>query len=107
MYALNAVSEYQAFVDDVNDALQKVRSTKSTIFFGDFNAHIGTDSETWKGIIGRQNRSSSDLQSRYFETRKAAALAVKMSKERSWEVVGWIPTINRQKSVLADHSPLA
>ena len=32
-----------------------------------------------------QNRSSSDLQSRYSEARKAAAQTVKMFKERSWE----------------------
>ena len=34
LYAPNAVREYQAFVDDVNDALQRVRSTESTIFSG-------------------------------------------------------------------------
>ena len=35
-----------------------------------------------------QNRSSSDLQSRYAEARKAATLAVKKSKEKSWEEFG-------------------
>ena len=35
-----AVSEYQAFVDDVNDAFQKERSIESTIVLGDFSAHI-------------------------------------------------------------------
>jgi len=35
-----------------------------------------------------QNRSSSDLQSRYTESRKDAALAVKKSKEKSWEEFG-------------------
>ena len=35
-----------------------------------------------------QDRSSSDLQSRYTETRKAATLAVKKSKEKSWEEFG-------------------
>ena len=34
VYAPNAVREYQAFVDDVNDALQKVRSTESAILWG-------------------------------------------------------------------------
>ena len=47
-----AVSKCQAFVVDVNDAFQKVESTKSTILRGDFNAHIETDSETQKGVIG-------------------------------------------------------
>ena len=47
--------------------------------------------------------SSSDLQFRYSEARKAAALAVKMSKERFWEKFGrWLfGTIHR---ILANHS---
>ena len=53
VYAPNAVSKYQAFVDDVNDALQRVGLTESTSPLGYFNTHIGTDSETWKGVIGR------------------------------------------------------
>ena len=51
VYVPNAVSEYQVFVDDVNDALQRVGSTESTILSGEFNAHIETDSETWKSVI--------------------------------------------------------
>ena len=35
-----------------------------------------------------QDKSSSDLQSRYTEARKAATLAVKKSKEKSWEEFG-------------------
>ena len=46
VYAPNAESKYQVFVDYANDALQRVGSTESTILLGDFNAHIGTDSET-------------------------------------------------------------
>ena len=34
VYAPNAVSKYQAFVDDVIDALQRVGLTKSTILLG-------------------------------------------------------------------------
>ena len=38
-----------------------------------------------------QDRSSSDLQSRYNEARKVATLAVKKSKEKSWEEFGrWL-----------------
>ena len=45
MYAPNAVSKYQAFVDDNNDALRRVGSIKSTIFLRDFDVHIVTDKE--------------------------------------------------------------
>ena len=50
MYTPNAVSEYQAFVNDVNDALQKVGSTKSTILLGNMLVDEGVSGvvETWK-----------------------------------------------------------
>ena len=56
----NGASEYQVFVDDVNDALQKV---VSTVLFGDFNAHIGK--KTWKGVIGRHGDPAFNENGRY------------------------------------------
>ena len=47
---------------------------------------IRTKKDAFKALL--QNRSSSDLQSRYSEAQKAAAQAVKVSKERSWEELG-------------------
>ena len=52
VYAPNATSEYQTFVDEVSDALLQVSATESTVLMGDFNAHVGTDTDTWKGVIG-------------------------------------------------------
>ena len=49
----NATSEYQTFVDEVNDALLRVSATECTVLMGDFNAHVGTDTDTWKGVIGK------------------------------------------------------
>ena len=54
VYVPNAVSEYLAFVYDVNDALRRIGSIESTILLWEFNAHIGTDSKTWKDVIGMQ-----------------------------------------------------
>ena len=65
VYTPNALSEYQAFVNDINDALQRVRSTKSTILLGDFNAHIRMDSEKWKGVTGRHGETSLNKNGRY------------------------------------------
>ena len=53
IYALNATSEYQAFVDEVNDALLRVSPTESKVPEGDFNAHVGTDTNMWKGVTGK------------------------------------------------------
>ena len=53
VYAPGAVNKYQVFVDDVNDALQNVGSSKVSILLGNFNAHFGTDNKKWKSMIGR------------------------------------------------------
>jgi len=63
VYTTNAASKYQAFVDEVNDALLRVSTSESTVLMGDFNARIGTDTETWKGVIGRHGVSG--LNGRY------------------------------------------
>ena len=51
VYAPNVTSEIQAFVDEVNYALLRVSPTESTVLMGEFNAHVGTDTDTWKGVI--------------------------------------------------------
>ena len=50
----NATSEYQTFVDKVNDALLRVSAIESTVLMGDFNAYVGTDTDMWKGVIGKR-----------------------------------------------------
>ena len=50
MYAANAMSECQTFVNDVNNALQKAGSKESTICLEN---NIGTNNEICKGVIGR------------------------------------------------------
>ena len=46
IYAPNATSEYQAFVDEVNNALLRVSPTDSIVLVGNFNAHVETDTDT-------------------------------------------------------------
>ena len=64
-YAPNATSEYQAFVDEVNDALLRVSATESTVLMGDFNAHVGTNTDTWKGVIGKHGVTGLNENGRY------------------------------------------
>ena len=79
MNAPDAVSKHQAFVNDVNVALQRKGLTELTILFGDLNAHIGTDNETWKDVIGRHGHSWEKfghwLDSKYFSKNKVCILA--------------------------------
>ena len=53
VYATKAVCKYLAFVANINHTLQIVELTESAILLRNFNPHIGTDSETWKGMISK------------------------------------------------------
>ena len=53
-YAPNAEAPYQPFLDEVGIVLQKVKFAESIVLPGGFNAHMDTDYNTWKDVIGRQ-----------------------------------------------------
>ena len=61
----NATSEYQTFVVEVNDALLRVSPTESTFLMGDFNAHVGTDTDMWKGVIEKHGVTGLNENGRY------------------------------------------
>ena len=63
--APNATSEYQAFLDEVNDALLRGSATESTVLMGDFNAHVGTDKDTWKSVIRKHGVTGLSENGRY------------------------------------------
>ena len=56
-YAPNAETQYQPFQDKICAALQKETAAESIALQGDFIAHVGTDDNTWKYVIGTQGVS--------------------------------------------------
>ena len=64
VFAPIGTSEYQDFVDEVNNAL--LRSlTQSAVLMGNFNAHVGADTDTWKGVIGKHEVTGLNENGRY------------------------------------------
>ena len=53
VYARNAASKYQDFVDEVNNVLLRVSSTESIVLMRDLNVHVETHTDTWKDGIGK------------------------------------------------------
>jgi exonuclease III len=53
VYAPNTEADYPGFLDKIAQLIDKVPVNDSIVVLGDFNAHVGVDDQTWKGVIGR------------------------------------------------------
>ncbi|KAK3518255.1 hypothetical protein QTP70_034697 [Hemibagrus guttatus] len=52
-YGPNGSVEYQTFLETLRGVLEGAPTGDSIVLLGDFNAHVGNDSDTWRGVIGR------------------------------------------------------
>ncbi|KAK3521856.1 hypothetical protein QTP70_018587 [Hemibagrus guttatus] len=52
-YGPNGSVEYPTFLETLRGVLEGAPTGDSLVLLGDFNAHVGNDSDTWRGVIGR------------------------------------------------------
>ncbi|KAK3518103.1 hypothetical protein QTP70_033328 [Hemibagrus guttatus] len=56
-YGLNGSVEYPTFLETLQGVLEGALTGDCIVLLGDFNAHVGNDSDTWRGVIGRNGPS--------------------------------------------------
>ncbi|KAK3517717.1 hypothetical protein QTP70_016386 [Hemibagrus guttatus] len=52
-YGPNGSVEYPTFLETLRGVLEGAPTGDSIVLLGDFNAHVGNGSDTWRGVIGR------------------------------------------------------
>ena len=65
VYAPNMELQYEAFLEEVEVALRNATSSESLVLLGEFNAHVGIDNVTWKGVIGQRGDRDINKNGRY------------------------------------------
>ncbi|KAK3520219.1 hypothetical protein QTP70_019361 [Hemibagrus guttatus] len=61
-YGPNGSVEYPTFLETLRGVLEGAPTWDSIVLLGDFNAHVGNESDTWRGVIGRNGPPGHELE---------------------------------------------
>ncbi|CAF4505671.1 unnamed protein product [Rotaria sp. Silwood2] len=87
VYAPNIEADYMAFLDTVLIAMESIPMKDFILFLGDFNTHVGNDSQTWNGVIGPNDDQDLNNQDRcLLDFCATSGLSILPSKETDIEL---------------------
>ncbi|KAK3539429.1 hypothetical protein QTP70_007670 [Hemibagrus guttatus] len=102
-YGPNGSVEYPTFLETLQGMLEGALTEDSIVFLGDFNAHVGNDSDTWRGVIGRNSPPDLNLSGVLlldFSTSHSLSIMNTMFKHKGAHQYTWYQDTLGQRSMI-------